>query len=73
MARPTIDVDVAGETFEFHVGRISGEGTFDLDALTFSITEAAVELPNGDTRSLPIVDHFIEVPIPPPVLDFILI
>jgi hypothetical protein len=71
MARPTIDFDPLSETFTFQVGRISGEGTVDLDAGTFTITEATVELANGDTHDLPHPDHFVDVAIPPPLLDFL--
>jgi hypothetical protein len=74
MARPAIDPD----TLEFHVGRISGTLTVDLTPgeETFSIAAAAVDLPDAahaGTQPLPHPDHFIDVPIPPPALDFFVI
>ena len=73
MAKPNIDFDPVTDTFTFEVGRISGAGTVDVDEGTFTITEAVVNLPSGETHALPHTDHFIDLPIPPPVLDFILI
>jgi hypothetical protein len=74
--QPTIQPTAQADTFTFQVGRIFGILTVDQpfpDAETFTIMEAAVQLPNGDIQSLPHPDHFIDVPIPPPVLDFFVI
>jgi hypothetical protein len=71
MARPTIEV--VDDAFVFHVGRITGELAVNVGAGTFSIAAAAVDLPeqaHADTQPLPHPEHFIDVPIPPPALDF---
>jgi hypothetical protein len=68
--QPTINI--VGDTFDFQAGRLSGTGTLDLDAGTFSIVTAQVELPSGETLSLNAADHFVDHPIPPPVFDFLI-
>jgi hypothetical protein len=69
--KPTI-LPLDADTFEFHVGRISGILT--VDEQTFSIIEAEVTVPpSPDPVPIPFPNQFFDHPIPPPVADFILI
>jgi hypothetical protein len=72
--KPTMQI-VGDDAFTFQVGPISGAGTVDLIEQTFSITQVEFEPrpPGPNPVPLPFPNQFVDVPIPPPVLDFFLI